>query len=210
MAGIPLLNGFLSKEMFFAEALQLDRLGLYGELVPFAVVAGGAFSVAYSMRFIHDVFFHGEPQRLPRTPHEPPRWMKLPVEVLVALCVLVGLAPGLTVALLVDTAGAAVFGAPLPQHDIAIFCSFLMDNFDGLLGARGRDDHNQGDVRCLLARSKNRDTGPAQHVHHLAERGRYVRRALTDCRDQRTKTRKSSPSRSSEPPTPSSTAPAVP
>jgi multicomponent K+:H+ antiporter subunit A len=47
MAGVPLLNGFLSKEMFFAEALQLDRLGLYGELVPFAVVAGGAFSVAY-------------------------------------------------------------------------------------------------------------------------------------------------------------------
>ncbi len=124
MAGVPLLNGFLSKEMFFAEALQLDRLGLYGEIVPFAVVAGGAFSVACSMRFIHDVFFHGESRGLPRTPHEPPRWMKLPVEVLVALCVLVGVAPGLTVALLVDTAGAAVFGAPLPQHDIAIFHGF--------------------------------------------------------------------------------------
>ena len=121
MAGVPLLNGFLSKEMFFAEALQLDRLGLYGEIVPFAVMAGGAFSVAYSTRFIHDVFFHGEPQGLPRTPHEPPRWMKLPVEVLVAVCVLVGVLPGLTVALLVDTAGAAVYGAPLPGHDIAIF-----------------------------------------------------------------------------------------
>ena len=121
MAGVPLLNGFLSKEMFFAEALQLDRLGLYGEIVPFAVVAGGAFSVAYSMRFIHDVFFHGEPRELPKLPHEPPRWMKLPVEILVAICVLVGMAPGLTVALLVDTAGAAVYGAPLPGHDIAIF-----------------------------------------------------------------------------------------
>jgi multicomponent K+:H+ antiporter subunit A len=124
MAGVPLLNGFLSKEMFFAEALELDRMGLFGEIAPFVVVAGGAFSVAYSLRFIHDVFFHGEGAALPRTPHEPPRWMKLPVEILVALCVLVGVLPGLTVATLVDTAGASVFGEALPPHDIAIFHGF--------------------------------------------------------------------------------------
>ncbi len=124
MAGVPLLNGFLSKEMFFAETLELDRLGLLGEIAPFVVVAGGAFGVAYSLRFIHDVFFHGEAAGLPRTPHEPPRWMKIPVEILVALCVLVGVAPGWTVARLVDTAGSAVFGAPLPPHDIAIFHGF--------------------------------------------------------------------------------------
>ena len=124
MAGVPLLNGFLSKEMFFAETLELDRLGLLGELAPFVVVAGGAFGVAYSLRFIHDVFFHGEAAGLPRTPHEPPRWMKIPVEILVALCVLVGVAPGWTVARLVDSAGSSVFGAPLPPHDIAIFHGF--------------------------------------------------------------------------------------
>jgi multicomponent K+:H+ antiporter subunit A len=124
MAGVPLLNGFLSKEMFFAEALELDRMGLFGEFAPFVVVAGGAFSVAYSLRFIHDVFFHGEGRSLPRTPHEPPRWMKLPVEILVALCVLVGVLPGLTVATLVDAAGASVFGDALPPHDIAIFHGF--------------------------------------------------------------------------------------
>jgi len=124
MAGVPLLNGFLSKEMFFAQALEMDQLGLLGEIAPFAVVAGGAFGVAYSLRFIHDVFFHGEAQDLPRTPHEPPRWMKVPVEVLVVLCVLVGVAPGWTVATLVDTAGSSVFGAALPPHDIAIFHGF--------------------------------------------------------------------------------------
>jgi len=124
MAGVPLLNGFLSKEMFFAEALELDRLGLLGEIAPYAVVAGGAFGVAYSLRFIHDVFFHGDMQGLPRTPHEPPRWMKVPVEILVALCILVGVLPGLTVATLVDVAGASVFGAALPPHDIAIFHGF--------------------------------------------------------------------------------------
>ena len=53
--------------------------------------------MAYSLRFIHDVFFNGDPIDLPKTPHEPPRWMKVPVEVLVALCLLVGIAPALTV-----------------------------------------------------------------------------------------------------------------
>jgi multicomponent K+:H+ antiporter subunit A len=124
MAGVPLLNGFLSKEMFFAEALELHHLGYLGTLAPYAVVAGGAFSVAYSLRFIHDVFFDGEARSLPKTPHEPPRWMKVPVEALVLICILVGAFPGATVATLVDAGGAAIFGTPLPPHDIAIFHGF--------------------------------------------------------------------------------------
>jgi multicomponent K+:H+ antiporter subunit A len=124
MAGVPLLNGFLSKEMFFAEALELQRMGVFGEVAPFVVVAGAAFSVAYSLRLVHDVFFDGEPKNLPRHPHEPPRWMKLPVEVLVAVCVLVGLLPGLTIAAFVGAAGSAVFGSALPAYDIAIFHGF--------------------------------------------------------------------------------------
>src|SRR5690606_20085285 len=52
MAGVPLFNGFLSKEMFFAEALELHDLGLLGQIAPVAVTLGGVFSVAYSLRFI--------------------------------------------------------------------------------------------------------------------------------------------------------------
>jgi len=124
MAGVPLLNGFLSKELFFAEALELGRLGFPGAIAPFAVVAGGAFSVAYSLRFIHDIFFNGEPRDLPRVPHEPPRWMQVPIAVLVGLCVLVGLLPGLTVGPIVQLAGQAVYGRALPPHEIAIFHGF--------------------------------------------------------------------------------------
>ena len=81
MAGVPLLNGFLSKEMFFAEALQVERHGWSHWLLPLAGDAGAASSrVAYSLRFIHDVFFNGEPRGPARTPHEPPRWMRVPVE----------------------------------------------------------------------------------------------------------------------------------
>jgi multicomponent K+:H+ antiporter subunit A len=124
MAGVPLLNGFLSKEMFFAEALELRHLGLLGALTAAVVALGGAFSVAYSARFVHDVFFHGELRDLPRPPHEAPRFMKVPVEILVATCVAVGLFPGLTVGPLVDLAARAVFGADLPPYSVALWHGF--------------------------------------------------------------------------------------
>ncbi len=124
MAGVPLLNGFLSKEMFFAEALELRELGLLGALAPGIVLAGGAFGVAYSIRFIHDVFFNGEPRDLPKTPHEPPRFMKVPVEILVVVCLAVGVLPALTVGPLVDAAARAVLGGPLPAYSIAIWHGF--------------------------------------------------------------------------------------
>ncbi len=121
MAGVPLFNGFLSKEMFFAEALELHDLGLLGKIAPVAVTLGAIFSVAYSLRFIHDVFFDGEPKDLERKPHEPPRYMKVPVEVLVVICIAVGTLPGLTVAPLLAVAARDVFGAELPPYDIAIW-----------------------------------------------------------------------------------------
>jgi len=124
MAGVPLFNGFLSKEMFFAEALELSHLGLMGLVAPIAVTLGGMFSVAYSARFVHNVFFNGVAQDLPRVPHEPPRFMKIPVELLVVLCVLVGVLPGLTVAPMVAIAAVDVFGGPLPDYTISIWHGF--------------------------------------------------------------------------------------
>jgi len=121
MAGVPLFNGFLSKEMFFAEAVGVAAGRPLGWLLPAAVTAAGVFAVAYSLRFIHDVFFNGEPVDLPRTPHEPPRWMKVPVEVLVVLCLLVGILPGLTVGPILDVAAASVLQVPVPEHDLALW-----------------------------------------------------------------------------------------
>jgi multicomponent K+:H+ antiporter subunit A len=72
MAGVPLFNGFLSKEMFFGETLQrgMGDPAFWG--LPLLATVAGAFAVAYSLRFIQDVFFNGEPVGLDRTPHEPP------------------------------------------------------------------------------------------------------------------------------------------
>jgi multicomponent K+:H+ antiporter subunit A len=124
MAGVPLLNGFLSKEMFFAEAMEVSEYLLGGWLLPALVTLAGALAVAYSIRFIHDVFFNGTPVDLPHTPHEPPRWMKLPVEVLVVLCLVVGIAPTLTVAPLLAVAAQGALQAPLPEYRLALWHGF--------------------------------------------------------------------------------------
>jgi multicomponent K+:H+ antiporter subunit A len=124
MAGVPLLNGFLSKEMFFAEALNTGAGGVMGWVLPFGATLAGVFSVAYSTRFIHDVFFNGEPVGLPKMPHEPPRFMRVPVEVLVVVCLAVGIAPGLTVGPILATGARAALGASLPEYSLAIWHGF--------------------------------------------------------------------------------------
>ena len=125
MAGVPLLNGFLSKEMFFAETLHADLLGSARLVLPAAATLAGIFAVAYSTRFIHDVFFNGEPRGLPKyPPHEPPRFMKVPVEILAGLCLLVGVLPSLTVGPLLRLAATSVAGEALPHYSLAIWHGF--------------------------------------------------------------------------------------
>lgn len=123
MAGVPLMNGFLSKEMFFAETLHDINLP-WGWLLPAGATLAGIFAVAYSWRFIHNVFFGAAPVGLPKTPHEPPRWMKVPVEILVALCVVVGIFPNLTVAPLLTVAASGTLQSALPQYTLAIWHGF--------------------------------------------------------------------------------------
>jgi len=125
MAGVPLLNGFLSKEMFFAETLTQHLLGSFHWIIPVIATLAGAFSVAYSLRFIHDVFFNGAPIDLPKyPPHEPPRYMRIPVEVLVLLCLVVGMLPGYTVAPLLAAAAQASLHMAPPVYNLAVWHGF--------------------------------------------------------------------------------------
>ncbi|GMQ53141.1 monovalent cation/H+ antiporter subunit A [Halopseudomonas aestusnigri] len=130
MAGVPLLNGFLSKEMFFTETLEQHMLGNWSWLIPLGATLGGVFSVAYSLRFVHDVFFNGKPVNLPKyPPHEPPRYMRVPVEILVVMCLAVGLAPGFTVAGLLAVAAESTVGNALPEYSLAIWHGFNLPLF---------------------------------------------------------------------------------
>ncbi len=121
MAGVPLFNGFLSKEMFFAESLNQDSLGFLSWMVPVLATLAGIFAVAYSLRFIHDVFFNGKATDLPKTPHEPPRFMKVPVEILIVLCVAVGIFPAFLVGDFLASASAAVLRSELPYYSLSIW-----------------------------------------------------------------------------------------
>ncbi len=127
MAGVPLLNGFLSKEMFFAEALSAEGpLPFLLDVLPAAATVASAFSVAYSLRFIHGAFFGPDPVDLPLTPHEPPTWMRFPVEILVLACIIIGLLPAATVGPYLDMAAHAALGAATPDYSLAVWHGFTL------------------------------------------------------------------------------------
>ena len=136
MAGVPLLNGFLSKEMIFEQAISASGTTLAAWTIPVLVTLAAIFSVAYSLRFIHDVFFNGEPIDLPKTPHEPPRFMKIPVDILVVLCLLVGVAPMFLISPILTVAVASSLQTAAPEFSLAIWHGFnlpLMMSFIALV-----------------------------------------------------------------------------
>ncbi|SEI19028.1 multisubunit potassium/proton antiporter, PhaA subunit /multisubunit potassium/proton antiporter, PhaB subunit [Pseudomonas asplenii] len=121
MAGVPLLNGFLSKEMFFAETVFINSTAWVEAALPIVATIAGTFSVAYSLRFTVDVFFGPAATALPHTPHEPPRWMRAPVELLVFTCLLVGIFPAQVVGAILAAAALPVVGGNLPEYSLAIW-----------------------------------------------------------------------------------------
>ncbi|WP_323040695.1 monovalent cation/H+ antiporter subunit A [Gemmobacter sp.] len=121
MAGVPLLNGFLSKEMFFAEAVDWHNGTWLDNSLPYLATVASVFAVAYSVRFIATVFFGPPATDLPHDPHEPSPWMRRPVELLVLVCLTVGILPGLTLGPVLNDAARSVVGAALPYVNIAIW-----------------------------------------------------------------------------------------
>ncbi len=137
MAGVPLLNGFISKEMFFTETVFVSgnmaaRIGL-----PAIAVIASMFSVAYSLRFILQVFFGPPARDLPRAPHEPPRWMLVPIELLVLACLVVGIFPAQTIGPFLDTAAHAVLGSQTPVYNLALWHGFNLPLAMSLLAMAG-------------------------------------------------------------------------
>lgn len=124
MAGVPLLNGFLSKEMFFAETVYVNTTPMLEWLLPVAATVAGMFSVAYSLRFTVDVFWGPPADDLPRTPHEPPHWMRVPVELLVLACLVVGTLPAWSVGAYLAAAARPVVGGELPEYSLAVWHGF--------------------------------------------------------------------------------------
>ncbi|MBC2837059.1 monovalent cation/H+ antiporter subunit A [Paragemmobacter straminiformis] len=107
MAGVPPLNGFLSKEMMLEETLHAG----YGPawLLPALATFGALWSVAYSLRFLLHGFF-GNPAKTPQKPHDPGIGLWAAPALLAGLVVLIGLLPMTSAAWLVNAAASATTG----------------------------------------------------------------------------------------------------
>lgn len=121
MAGVPLLNGFLSKEMFFAVALGASHNLVLDTIAAVIVVAAAALAVTYSLRLVGGAFFGPLPGKFPREPHEPPRWMRFPIGILALACLAVGIFPARVIGPALHAAAASVLGAQLPAYSLAIW-----------------------------------------------------------------------------------------
>lgn len=137
MAGVPLLNGFISKEMFFAEAVAEHTGSLLDDSLPYWATLAGVFSVTYSLRFILGVFFGPPPVNLPHRPHEPAHWMRFPIELLVLICLLIGIVPGLTVGPFLATAVKGLLDATPPYYSLALWHGFNLPLMMSLIAMAG-------------------------------------------------------------------------
>lgn len=110
MAGIPPLNGFLSKE------LMLEQAGAASVWFAGFAGLGALFSVGYSLRLVWQVFLGPVRDDYPHAPHDPGPGLWAAPAILVALVVLIGLFPNLMAGWLVQAAAAAVTQAAPHPH----------------------------------------------------------------------------------------------
>ncbi len=136
MAGFPLLNGFLSKEMMLEEAARTDWLDR-AWLVPALAVIGSALSAAYSFRFMAHVFMGPERHDYPSKPHDPPFGLWAAPAFLVALVIAIGILPAAVAGGLVALAAGAVTGGELPYYSLKIWHGFTPALYMSMVATAG-------------------------------------------------------------------------
>ena len=157
MAGVPLFNGFLSKEMFLAETLGPGLTGDMGWIIPLGAVLAAVFAVAYSIRMLHGVFWGKPAGDLPRSPHEPPGGMTLSPAFLMAVCVLVGIFPAFFAGPLVNAGAGAILGPDMPDYHLAVWHGFNMALVLSIIALAGgvvvyRQRHRLFDIHVWCSR----------------------------------------------------------
>ncbi|MCK9257220.1 MAG: monovalent cation/H+ antiporter subunit A [Sulfurospirillaceae bacterium] len=122
MAGVPLFNGFLSKEMFLERSL-IDG-SYYTVLIPILATIAATFSVAYSFRFVKDTFFGPKSEELPKSPKEPPKLMRIPIDFLISICFLVGIIPTIVIGPTLFVSVLGILQTTPPEYSLKIWHGF--------------------------------------------------------------------------------------
>ena len=118
MAGIPPLNGYLSKELFYESSVHMAETlgGGIAYIIPILAVIGGVLTFAYSFRLILKIFMgkRTEDPDVPKHVHDPPWVLLAPPAILAVLIILIGLVPTPFIDYLVQPAIDAI--APGAEH----------------------------------------------------------------------------------------------
>lgn len=119
MAGLPPLNGFLSKEMMLEESSHTEAWGTPW-LFPVVVTLASLFSAAYSLRYIGHVFL-GKRRTRDLAPHDPGWGLSLSPAVLVVGVVSIGAFPEAIAGGLLRVVSSAVIGGPPPEFHLSLW-----------------------------------------------------------------------------------------
>jgi len=130
ICGLPPLNGFVSEWLvymgFFRGVLKADTLnGPYFALAAPALALVGALASACFVK-VFGIAFLGSPRtEAPADAHEPPRSMTIPMGVLAAICIIIGILPQCIMPL-IETVAGSVFPRAVGTARIADNISFWM------------------------------------------------------------------------------------
>lgn len=117
MAGVPLLNGFVSKEMILGALLEPPfGPNLFTWALPVLAVAGSIFTTFYSLILAHKIFFDRLSEETPVAPKEASPCLLLPPALLAIFVVLLGVAPHLVENIIVGPGVASLTGVPAEVH----------------------------------------------------------------------------------------------
>lgn len=114
MAGVPLFNGFLSKEMFLTAMLSITEFGLFnfdtwGLLFPIIAWIASVFTFAYSLYFVvHTFMGQHKPDLLPKKAHEAPIGMLISPIILAVLVIVIFFIPNVVATYFIKPAVAAI------------------------------------------------------------------------------------------------------
>ncbi|WP_089232605.1 monovalent cation/H+ antiporter subunit A [Tropicimonas sediminicola] len=123
MAGIPLLNGFLSKELMLEEASHTAWAGSYW-VIPVLATLGATLSAAYSFRYVGHVFLGPVRDDYPSKPHDPPFGMWAAPALLSVMAVVIGIFPQATVGNFLHVVADATTAQHLEAHKLKIWHGF--------------------------------------------------------------------------------------
>lgn len=115
MAGLPPFNGFLSKEMFFAAALNITELNIFsldsiGVIIPVVAWVASIFTFVYCILLVAKTFFGKiKPDLLEKQPHEAPVGMLISPFILIGFVIGIFLFPNVLGRYILQPAMASVY-----------------------------------------------------------------------------------------------------